>query len=57
MHSALNNLLKVPAHHILSGLVFSNERIVKTVGKVTYMPIYYVMFIEADKVDESDVVF
>lgn len=51
-HSALNNLLKVRDYNIASGLVLSNSREIKTVGNVTYMPVYYVMFINADAVEE-----
>ncbi len=48
VHSALNNLLKNPDYHILAGTVVSNEREFHQEGKVTYMPVYYVMFMEAD---------
>lgn len=51
-HSALNNLLKVRDYDIASGLVLSNSREVKTVGNVSYMPVYYVMFIDANAVEE-----
>lgn len=51
-HSALNNLLKVRDYNIAAGLVLSNSREIKTVGNVTYMPVYYVMFINADAVEE-----
>lgn len=57
IHSALNNLLTTPDYHIHSGLVLSNERIVKTCGRVCYMPIYYVMFIDAEVTDEENVYF
>lgn len=45
VHSALNNMLSNPEYNVKSALVLSNNRIVKTVGQTTYMPIYYVMFI------------
>lgn len=51
-HSALNNLLKVRDYDIASGLVLSNSRKIKTVGNVSYMPVYYVMFINANAVEE-----
>lgn len=51
-HSALNNLLKVRDYDIASGLVLSNLREIKTVGNVSYMPVYYVMFIDANAVEE-----
>ena len=46
-HSALNNLLKVPEYNVLAATVISNERKVYQEGKVTYMPVYFVMFMEA----------
>ena len=51
-HSALNNLLKVRDYDIASGLVLSNSREIKAVGNVSYMPVYYVMFIDANAVEE-----
>ena len=51
-HSAMNNLLKVRDYDIASGLVLSNSREIKTVGNVSYMPVYYVMFIDANAVAE-----
>jgi len=49
IHSALNNLLETPDYHVKSALVLSNEREVRRVGKVLYMPVYYVMFMLADE--------
>lgn len=51
-HSAMNNLPKVRDYDIASGLVLSNSREIKTVGNVSYMPVYYVMFIDANAVEE-----
>lgn len=51
-HSAMNNLLKVRDYDIASGLVLSNSREIKTVGNVSYMPVYYVMFIDANAVED-----
>ena len=45
IHSALNNLTKTDAYGIKEAFVLSNERIVKSRGKITYLPIYYVMFL------------
>ena len=44
VHSALNNFTKNDDYHIKKAFVLSNERIIKTRGKITYLPIYYVMF-------------
>ncbi len=57
VHSALNRLLENPEYNIDSGVVLSNEREVKTIGKVTYMPIYYVMFLDNPKPTEKEIYF
>lgn len=59
VHSALNNLLKNPDYSILSGTVISNERKIYQEGKVTYMPVYFVMLMEADapQTDNTEYVF
>lgn len=46
IHSALSRMVEEPEYNVKSAIVFSNERQVKRVGKITYMPIYYVMFID-----------
>jgi len=48
VHSALNNLLRNPDYGIASATVVSNERRVYQDGKIVYMPVYFVMFMEAD---------
>lgn len=45
IHSALSNFVKNDDYHIKKAYVVSNERIVKSDGKITYLPIYYSMFI------------
>ena len=57
VHSALDNLLSVPDYHVPLGLVLSNERQVVTQGKVRYLPVYYVMFLDADEAVDGDVYF
>ena len=56
VHSALNNLLK---NSMTAGTVVSNEREIYVDGKIIYMPIYFVMFMDADtpKGDETDYLF
>ena len=56
IHSALDNLMAVPDYHIVSSIVFSNEREIKTKGKILYLPIYYVMFME-NKIPEKEDLF
>lgn len=57
VHSALNNLLATPDYHIRSGLVLSNEREVWSNGAVTYLPVYYAMFIDPVGGKGADVYF
>ena len=45
VHSALNNFVTNESYNIQKAIVFSNEREVTHKGKITYLPIYYVMFI------------
>ncbi|MBQ7182152.1 MAG: DUF4143 domain-containing protein, partial [Bacteroidaceae bacterium] len=54
VHSALNNLLKNPEYNVHAGTVISNEREVYLEGKVTYMPVYLVMFLEDDAPQTDD---
>jgi len=44
VHSALNTFVSNEDYHIQKAYVLSNEREVSTNGKITYLPIYYVMF-------------
>lgn len=46
VYSALNRFLNEPEYNIQSGIVLSNEREVRNDGKVTYMPVYFTMFID-----------
>lgn len=44
VHSALSTFVKNEDYHIKKAFVVSNERKVTTKGKITYIPIYYIMF-------------
>ena len=57
VHSALSKLLDNPEYNICSGVVLSNEREVSSNGKVTYMPVYYVMFLDNHKLSEDEIYF
>lgn len=48
VHSALNTFVQNEDYHIKKAFVMSNERKVTQKGKITYIPIYYVMFLNAD---------
>ena len=53
------NLLNNPDYHIPAATVVSNEREIYQDGKVTYMPVYLVMFMEAEtpQADDSEYLF
>ena len=44
VHSALNAFTQNEDNHIQKAYVVSNEREISTKGKITYIPIYYIMF-------------
>lgn len=44
VHSALNTFVSNEDYHIKKAYVVSNERVVSQKGKITYIPIYYIMF-------------
>lgn len=48
VHSALNHFLANEDYNIQKGYVLSNEREVMQKGKVTYLPIYYIMFFKQE---------
>ena len=48
VHSALNTFVTNEEYHIKKAFVVSNERNVTQNGKITYIPIYYIMFFYAD---------
>ncbi|MBR6042903.1 MAG: ATP-binding protein [Paludibacteraceae bacterium] len=52
-HSALSRLLQNPDYSVKRGIVFSNNQQVKKKGEVTYMPIYYVMFVGQNDMEEQ----
>jgi predicted AAA+ superfamily ATPase len=57
IHSALNNLLKNPDYNIQAATVISNEREIYQKGKVTYMPVYFVMFMELDTLQADELAY
>ncbi len=52
-HSALSRFVSTPDYNIKQAYVLSNSREVETDGKITYIPIYYSMFIEGNLPDEE----
>ena len=57
IHSALNKLLSNDDYHIKSAIVVSNDRLVRQVGKVKYMPIYYIMFLDKETMGCEELIF
>ena len=53
IHSALNTFVKTDEYHINKAIVLSNKREVKQKGKITYMPIYYIMFFKKNRTNQS----
>ena len=50
VHSALNTFVQNEDYNIKKAYVVSNERTVQQNGKIIYIPIYYVMFLDANSV-------
>ncbi len=44
VHSALNNLIKNDDYNIKKAFVLSNERAIKISGRISYIPVYNIMF-------------
>ena len=55
-HSALGKFLETPEYGIDRAIVFSNERQVFQKGGITYMPIYYCMFLQHDIAENEAVI-
>ncbi len=56
VHSALNAFVSNEDYHIQKAFVLSNEREITHKGKITYLPIYFVMFFENGKIDNSKLI-
>ncbi len=46
VHSALNTFVSNEDYHIQKAFVLSNERTITHKGKITYIPIYFIMFFD-----------
>ena len=46
VHSALSHFVNTKDYHVKEAIDFSNEREVRRNGKIIYMPVYYVMFLQ-----------
>lgn len=45
IHSALDSFIKNPDYNIKNGIVLSNEQNIYTENGITYLPVYFVMFL------------
>ena len=50
----MDNILRVPEYGIKNAYVFTNDN-VKTIGRISYFPIYMVMFLEEKSIDFVDI--
>ena len=53
VHSALNHFVSNAEYHIQTAFVLSNAREITAKGKITYLPIYDIMFFENQSAEES----
>ena len=53
VHSALNTFVSNEDYNVKKAFVISNERNVTQNGKITYIPIYYIMFFNAESGGEK----
>lgn len=56
VHSALNKFLATPEYHIHEAIVLSNEQSVYSENGITYMPIYFCMFLNNQADDEASLI-
>lgn len=56
IHSALNHFLGMSNYNIRRAIVLSNERRVYSEGRVTYLPVYYSMFLQPSALDSAEFV-
>lgn len=57
IHSALDAFVDNSDYNVKEGIVFCNSREVRKKGKVIYLPIYYVMCMDADVADPGSLIF
>ena len=49
--------MAIQDYQIVSSIVLSNEREIKTKGNILYLPIYYIMFLENKVLENEDLYF
>lgn len=55
-HSALSRFVTTPDYNIKKAFVLSNNREVETRDKITYLPIYFCMFIEGNVTEDEIII-
>lgn len=53
LHSALTKFLDTPDYGIDQAIVFSNERTISKKGGITYLPVYFCMFLQNHQPNET----
>ena len=56
VHSALDNFMKTPDYNVKNAVVLHSGQKVYQENGITYLPIYYVMFLTGDSSDSADIV-
>ena len=56
VHSALDNFMKTPDYNVKNAVVLHSDQKVYQENGITYLPIYYVMFLTGDSSDSADMV-
>ena len=47
-HAALDNMMSVPDYALRSAVVYNTQCEIEEVGRITYLPIYALMFLSHD---------
>ena len=56
VHSALDSFMKTPDYNVKNAVVLHSDQKVYQENGITYLPIYYVMFLTGDSSDSADMV-
>ena len=54
IHSAIDRFVQNEDYPVQEGIVLCNDRDISVTGKITHMPIYFVIFMRQDEIPESD---
>ena len=56
VHSALDKFIKLPDYHISKAIVLSNNRETYIENGITYLPIYYVMYLDRNSQEDDNLI-